>query len=690
MKAITALCLALTLCLTGCADSHHSEPEQTDVTVSIITGSETSEQTETTAETTENAEPEITLPKMNAPLEPLAGISLEGTVSAAVCRGTTAAVQCVSGKENRYYIVDFKDSRLISSGTFRTADERLVGLSPSGEAVSFGLKYNDYDGSLNYYDTSETPRTAKGHWLARAVYDPRSDRVIGYDYEKNAVMQMNGSGEEQVFIQLSPSMFYLGCCTDRRVLMLTEQSDNPALPRNAAAYSLDSGIRLGRITYIDNTEYAFSGGMMLREYLDYDPDTDASSYEVRTSRFMDETLSSGYQLEDKASDHQFDYVTNMASPYALSTEGGGDSIRGLIFADFKAGTRAVQPFADNQQAAAVQFCFSQETGRWLTAASFMENGKTVTRLMMTEPRLAEQTETFLPVTSLSQIPEQKQCALYLEGARGLADKIAEKYGIRILIGDEVLNIQDSGSSWTSVEALSSEMKEDEIAAETVLFLKQLEARLAVYPKGFFSKFRDEYGEGGLLILLTDQPYTDTIGPAGGVQFLAGKWYSIALERNGYNHIHHELWHAVEARISAEDPKAFLDENNTPWLSLQPKGFSFTQYAESYDSMPRDYFLSETDHPQDAYFARRYSAADSREDRATLIEWLFYGNSFYENLGEENKQNWELLPLLPHIKAKLDYMAERTKKVFSSVYWEEIMQNGYDYDAILNMTFTPYP
>lgn len=685
MKQHIAACLAGMLLLTGCAEKRR-EPQQTGTSAPVTAAAEP----RTTESETTEAEPEFVLPAMNAPLEPLSCAETEGTVTAAVCRGTAVAVQCVSGQEHRYEIFDSCENRRIRSGRLQTADEQLVGLTESGEAVTIGLRSGDFDGTVRRYGSAEEPRTVQGSPLTKAVYDAATDRVIGYSSDENALIQTDSSGQQTVFLRLTPRMQYLGGSADRRVLTVTEPSDNPAVPCNAAAYSMDSGIRLGRTAHIDGTQYAFSGGYMLREYLDYDSDTGFSAFEVRTSRFMDKNLYAGFKTDDRGQDRVFDYVTDNASPYALGTEQSGGMVSALVFADFRAGTRAVQPFADGKQASAVQFCFSRETGRWLTAAAFPENGRTVTRLMLTEPQLAEQTETFLPAASLSQEPEQKQAAVYLEGAHGLAERIGAKYGIRILIGDEVLNVREPGVSWDSVQTEEQGMTGEEIAAETVITLKQLDARLAAYSRNFFQHFQDEYGEGGLMILLADHITTDSIGAAGGAQILCGKWYGVVLERNGAENIHHELWHAVEARICASEPEAFSDEPDAPWQALLPEGFSYTHYAESYRSLPGSWFLTEAAQPQDAYFAGRYACADSREDRAVLIEWFFRGCDSYGLLGEERKLNWELLPQLPHLRAKADYMAEQTKKVFGSAYWEEIMQNGYDYDAVLAQTFTPYP
>ncbi|MBR6835984.1 MAG: hypothetical protein IKM72_08270, partial [Oscillospiraceae bacterium] len=78
----------------------------------------------------------------------------------------------------------------------------------------------------------------------------------------------------------------------------------------------------------------------------------------------------------------------------------------------------------------------------------------------------------------------------------------------------------------------------------------------------------------------------------------------------------------------------------------------------------------------AYFISRYSTVSAFEDRAELVSGLF------EAPGEEwNTENYPNMLVLyqnsPHLKKKLDRIAERLRSEFGSVYWEEIYDAGFD-------------
>ena len=75
-----------------------------------------------------------------------------------------------------------------------------------------------------------------------------------------------------------------------------------------------------------------------------------------------------------------------------------------------------------------------------------------------------------------------------------------------------------------------------------------------------------------------------------------------------------------------------------------------------------YLFGEGDDP---YFARNYSLVGDNEDRATLIE-LLYNRS----LADTPAESAEAMRAYPHLRAKLDFMAERVREFFGTVYWEE--------------------
>ena len=673
MKKRIAAGLSLLLCLTGCVDAEKKpQPTETAVTVTETSAAGTTVQTTETEPPPQT--PDYVLPALTEPLTLLDGLTLDGTAAAIVCRGATAAVQCAQNGRQLYYIIDLKEKKLLRSGVFTGENEHLTGLTQDGEIASVSVRSDGTGGVLRFYGETESPRSFEAAWIGLTGYDQQTDSFFGFDPADRAVKRISSSGEETVFMQLRPDRSLTGICPDRRILFISEPSADFLRPQNTAAYSMDSGIRLGAIPRSEHTDYAFSGGRLLHRTLLTDPQTGSTSFELRTSRFMDTEILSGVRLEDRDRDEKFDLATDSASPYALGTELTGGRIGALIFADLKAGTRAVQPFPDGEKASAAQFFYSKETARWFCAASFTGNSGTVTRIYAAEPAFAVQTETYLPVETLSPQPEQYQAADYLEGARSLADSIEKQYGIRILIGDEVRNVKSAETE--SVQTQETVRTDEEIAAETVIALKKLDARLKVYPAGFFKGFRDEYGEGGLAVL------TVRAALDGGAASKTGKWYTVAL--SDPDSLHRLLWQAAERRICDAEPDAFSDD---AWNRLLPDGFS---YPGNSAALAHDAFANETTQPQEVWFASKDGCRSPAEDRAALIGWFFEGCTAYRQLGTERKLNWELLPQMPHLQAKAGFMAEQTKKVFGSVYWEKVMQSGYDAAAFENENYSPYP
>ena len=129
---------------------------------------------------------------------------------------------------------------------------------------------------------------------------------------------------------------------------------------------------------------------------------------------------------------------------------------------------------------------------------------------------------------------------------------------------------------------------------------------------------------------------------------------------------HELWHLTENQIKPKDPDAFNDEI---WSKFNPDDFSFidnfddvTNAATEYDK----YVLEQGS--DDPYFTRRYGMYTPGEDRATLIEALFNGK-----LAPTPAESVKVInESCPHLKAKLDYMADKMRGCMGVVNWE--MQN----------------
>ena len=231
-------------------------------------------------------------------------------------------------------------------------------------------------------------------------------------------------------------------------------------------------------------------------------------------------------------------------------------------------------------------------------------------------------------------------------ARSLANFMEDHYSVSILIGDECegiitegFELGDKPSGRTPLlNMLGTANYEEEV--------KRIDDCFFVYPPGFFDHFHCQEAEKGLRILLPNSILVDGHTMAG-VTTVQDGYYNVFLGVGAYNslNVHHEIWHAMEYRITSDNPGAFVD-----WNSLNPDGF---QYNE-------DYFLNDIwtqAEAKDDWFVRGYSVVNEMEDRATVIEAIFLYDSDW----------WDQHP---HIQAKRDRLLAAAESVFGNVYFHE--------------------
>lgn len=231
-------------------------------------------------------------------------------------------------------------------------------------------------------------------------------------------------------------------------------------------------------------------------------------------------------------------------------------------------------------------------------------------------------------------------------ARGLANFLEDHYGVTILIGDECKSVATDGfelgdrpSGRTPLLDMLGQVDYD---AE----IKRIDDCFAAYPGGFFGNFRCSEAEKGLRILLPNRITVEGSTMAG-VTTVQDGYYNIFLGIGAYNslNVHHEIWHAMEYRITLDYPDAF-----DGWTELNPDGF---QYDDNY--FQEDIWTYAE--PKDDYFVRGYSVVNEMEDRATVIEAIF----------AEDTDWWAEHPL---IQRKLDALLAAAKPVFGDVYFHE--------------------
>ena len=249
----------------------------------------------------------------------------------------------------------------------------------------------------------------------------------------------------------------------------------------------------------------------------------------------------------------------------------------------------------------------------------------------------------IPVITLSELGKETD----YDAARSIANYMETHYDVSVLIGSECKSAVKSNdftlgdkpqgrTPFMNAAGLYSYMKE----------IQMVDDAFSVYPPELFGKFKCDEAPCGLRILIPDQIlYGEK--PMAGVSTVQDGYYNIFLAVGMFNHlnIHHEIWHALEFRITSENPHAF-----DHWAELNPEGF---RYSEEYFDLD----IWEQAEPQEDWFVRGYSTIDEMEDRATVIEALFrYGPDWWAKR--------------PHLQKKLDYLLDVMKPILGNIYFYE--------------------
>lgn len=250
----------------------------------------------------------------------------------------------------------------------------------------------------------------------------------------------------------------------------------------------------------------------------------------------------------------------------------------------------------------------------------------------------------LPMKSLT---EQAKPDSDFDTARAIANFMETHYDVTVLIGPECENVTtpdyftlgDHPKGRTPfLDMLGGHSYTNEI--------QRIDDTLSVYPPEFFSKFQCEYAPKGIRIILALQIiYKDT--SVAGVTTVEDGYINIFLGVGSFIdlNIHHEMWHAMEFRILAEDPHAFDN-----WSTLNPEDFEYSDDHFALDPW-------EQVETQEDWFARGYSTIADYEDRATTIEALF-----------RHDPDW--WATRPHLQKKLDFLIETAEPIFGNVYFYE--------------------
>lgn len=230
----------------------------------------------------------------------------------------------------------------------------------------------------------------------------------------------------------------------------------------------------------------------------------------------------------------------------------------------------------------------------------------------------------------------------LMDVRQKADAIEDAFGVAVMIGQQTAAFCEEGAVLSNPAQIQSA-------------LKTLKTALERYPDGFLKQFRNGANEGGLYFCLTGA-IDGELEPIGLAQ-LQGDRYELTLDITSpelAQTIHHEIWHAIEMRVSTDT------FDTAKWAACNPAGFA---YYGSYDSGYRNLtkWTYTGGNGENSFFVDAYSRINGREDRARIFEYVMSTDA------DELMQSTAL-------RQKLQIMSRIIRESFNSdgwgnIYWE---------------------
>ena len=218
-----------------------------------------------------------------------------------------------------------------------------------------------------------------------------------------------------------------------------------------------------------------------------------------------------------------------------------------------------------------------------------------------------------------------------------ADDLEEKYSVTVLLENQTLGLC---SSYAAAET---------DAGRIAQALTELDQALSLYPEGFWSQFQNGIREGGLYLCLTGR-IQGSLDPVGKTQ-KSGNRYVVALDISAgelQRTVHHELWHAIEMKISTDR------FDHPQWEAANPEGFL---YYGHYDSGYQ--FLTQWTYSSsgaECFFVDAYARINAREDRARIMEYVMSTDA-------------SDLMRSPVLREKLKIMSKTLRDQFDTTLWQ---------------------
>ena len=677
--AFSALCCVLLLSA-GCADSsslqtsEESSGVQSDTTAVSETAASLTTTSNTTTGTTVQSLSALT---ESAPLlQEFEGMDLTGSVVFSYSLGGgKVAVLCTvftNDSEGLFcHIIDVLNQKETKSWELETSSESGVGVTQDGRLITYM-----YPGTLKYYDlnTGNCKTVEYENDPNNILFDSTENMVYGF-YDDGVYQCLENGSVNKVFEpKRVTGTFWSPASNDGSSILMLSEPSNSLTGMSFNGYECSTGSLLFSF---DKTLYDASicGNYLISCDDIYDDETFTNRCNCSVYHKDSGKLIHCYQI----SENRPRLFTSSYSNYALQTVYGFESgdYESFYLCNIPAGTYKELELSC-KQVYNVSARFLPECRLWFAAVTTNENDSDRSRLMLINPFAEPLTEQYPDAV----IPEDEQLETkplgreYAEN-RKIADRLEKDFGVRILIGNEVLGVPltdyriISTEDTTYQDGNNTGLNDQRMLTKALKFMRK---ELAKYPQGFFDKYRSSSGIGGLRFLITlDLPASDSSRSfsAGGLHFQNGVWSDIALNLFMLDYedcsIHHEIWHSVEELMYDNG----YPVNPSEWEMLNPPHFIYDS-VDTYgtDDSKWDYVLNFSDNP---YFARIYGTSNQKEDRATLVELIVDDFEDWEKDAEpycNYSSRYEYLMTFPHLKAKILCLENMLQQYFGYVYWKE--------------------
>ena len=682
-RSAAAFLAAVMMLCTACSSSESSSKsesssaEETSASTTAVTTT-TPEETTTTTTTTAPL-----MPPMTQAAEYFKGFE-ENLMIRRFYSGAdnTLLVQCgeSDGEKNYIYVFDPISNSVIRTQALDSFSEDTIGMFADGTIVTYDYTMNGLE--LHYYRSGSSKPdviNAGDDCIPEYRVDTENNCFYWFEYGDAYINKVDSKGETTK-LDINENICSISeLRPEEGVFFAREYDDQTDTGYSQGVFSLETGEILFSAADGDTDQF-YCDGCYMNIGCDF-------SDETKSIQFIDKypADNSGkitrYTFENEH-DTYYSFRGSSNSRYTAITwfdYSSSGLLKSLAFLDPETSKMACVELDKDKGIDQVMLVYMKDLNRWIAALNYPTDAGYSCSLMMIDPSLLDY-KTDIPNEQIDK-PKNEPITVgeSYKKVRELADEVEKEFGIKLLVGNEV-KISEKTSQY---KFASCEEENDKYVTEMdINALEELKKILGKYPEGFFDHFKTQNGKFGLRISLVSKLTNDEFQEftAAGIAFTSGMWYDIAIGSiyvsSADSSLDHELWHCVENLLNTKYPL-----NDEEWNALNPADFNYTNdfegYITTYDE--GDYILgyyddSDTSVNFDApYFVSQYSIVTPMEDRATLIQRVFEPMTDYDTM-EIYTFGSKRINKFPHLKAKLDHLAEWSKKEFGYVYWEEILKN----------------